>query len=118
MIQTITTHELQDIIKNKTKEYALIDIREKEELEHGIIPTSKNIPLGELKKALQLSEQEFELKYNFKKPSKSQQIIFYCRTGSRAEIATKIALALEFNAISYEESIWEWSKIDPNVKRY
>lgn len=117
-MQTITTQRLQSLIENKTWEYILIDIREQQELKNGIIPTSKNIPFDELKNALQLSEEKFELKYNFKKPLKSDRVIFYCRTGTRAEIATKIALTLGFNAILYEESIWEWSQIDSNVRRY
>jgi thiosulfate:glutathione sulfurtransferase len=111
-MKTIATQELKNLIENKNKDYILIDVREKFELSNGIIPTAKNIPPREFQNALLLSEKIFKQKYKFKKPSKSDTLILYCRTGARAEQAVEIALNLNFNAILYPESIYEQSEIN------
>lgn len=116
-MKIITTDELRELIDLNNK-YLLIDVRERDELKHGVIPTSKNIPLSEFKKALLMSENEFIMKYNFEKPLKSELLIVYCRTGVRACEASKIAISLGYGAVCYKESIWGWSKIDSSVKRY
>jgi thiosulfate:glutathione sulfurtransferase len=117
-IKIINTAELKELIDSNNSDHSLIDVREKDELEYGIIPTAKNIPLGELKLALQMSEENFKSEYSFNKPNKNQKIIFYCRTGIRAKNATLFALNQGFNAILYQESVQGWSKIDSNVKMY
>ena len=45
--------------------YTLIDVRNKDELIHGMIPTAKHIPLPELQQAFQLDVQSFKEKYGF-----------------------------------------------------
>ena len=101
----ISTENLKDLIDNEG-DYKLIDVREPYELIHGVIPTSKNIPLNSIKDQLQ----------NF---NKDDNLIFYCRTGSRSDAATKLALENGYsNSVNYKGSIWAWSEIDNNVKRY
>ena len=117
MNNIISTEELKKLIDKKDK-FILIDVRNKEELHNGIIPTAKNIPLPELEDAFNLNEKEFKNKYNFNKPSGKDNMIAYCRTGGRSHIATDILIKKGFKARNYEGSIWEWSTIDPNVKRY
>ena len=116
-MQTITIAELRELI-NKKEQYILIDVREKSELQHGMIPTAKNIPLGEVEEALELEEPVFQKKYGFVKPKKSDNLIFHCRTGGRSAAATQIAAKLGFTARNYAGSIWEWADTDKNVKRY
>ena len=112
----ITGDELKSLIKSKVG-YILIDVREPDELKHGMIPTAKHIPLGEIDKALDMSEIDFKEKYGFN-ISKKDNLIFYCRTGSRSGVAAVKALNQGFKARNYKGSIWEWSETDPNVKRY
>jgi rhodanese-related sulfurtransferase len=108
MVSIISTDELKSKIDSKS-DFTLIDVREKEELEYGMIPTAINIPLDKLESEL-LMEGRFD---------KNKEIIFNCRTGARSAMATEIAIRLGFtNAKNYKGSIWEWSEIDSNVKRY
>lgn len=115
---TIGLGELKELIESK-KDYILIDVRNEDELQNGIIPTSKNIPLPEFENALELNGEEFEKKFNFPKFEKEDNLILYCRTGSRSDMATKFAISKGFTkSKNYAGSIWEWSEHDPNVKRY
>jgi len=104
MTKTITRDELKKLIDEKG-EYILVDVREPFELTHGIIPTSKNIPMGQFPEAL----DQF---------NKQDRIIFYCRSGGRSAIVTEMALDQGFNAVNYVGSILEWANIDPNVEKY
>jgi rhodanese-related sulfurtransferase len=114
---TITTEELKEMIDNK-EDYILIDVRNKEELEHGMIPTAKHLYLDEIEEAFKLSEEEFENKYNFKKPSKEKLIILHCRTGARSQAATDFLIDRGYNAKNYQGSVQAWSLIDENVHMY
>jgi thiosulfate:glutathione sulfurtransferase len=119
MSDIISMGELRKLIDDKGA-YVLIDVREKEELDFGIIPTSVNLPLGDVEEALSgMDDETFRAKYGFGKPEKDARIIFYCRTGSRSSLATDSALKLGYsNAKNFEGSIWAWSEIDENVKKY
>jgi len=88
------------------------------ELLNGVIPSSKNIPLAEVPPSLDFSPEEFKEKYGFDKFTKEDDLIFHCRTGGRSHEATRIAIAKGFNARNYKGSIWDWSEIDSDVKRY
>jgi rhodanese-related sulfurtransferase len=117
-IPIITTEELKTAIDNK-EPLTIIDVRRKEELVHGMIPTAKNIPLDELEKSLTLSEEEFQKTYNFPKPKKDDRIICHCRSGGRSERAVDFLLKNRFtNTKNYKGSILAWSEIDSNVKMY
>src|SRR3989344_4946141 len=114
---TISMDELRKLITSKHK-YVLIDIREPHELEFGMIPTAKNLPLSELPYALNLSDDEFKARYKFKKPKTKDDLILYCRTGGRSDRAALFMRGKGYAARNYKGSIWEWAKIDSNVKRY
>jgi len=116
-VPIITLDELKQLIDAKG-DYVLIDVREEDELRHGMIPTAKHIPLGEVEWALQTSSLTFETKYKFLQPKKSDNLIFHCRTGSRSATATQTALEAGYKARNFKGSIWEWAEIDPLVKRY
>ncbi|MFT4343736.1 MAG: rhodanese-like domain-containing protein [Candidatus Woesearchaeota archaeon] len=120
MKKSITTDELKELIysnDNKSQLY-LIDVREKDELVYGIIPTAKHIPLAQLDESLHMTEQEFEKKYHFKKFRKNNLIVVYCRSGGRSAVARSIMQKNGYNALNYTGSILAWSKIDPNVTAY
>ena len=115
-MKIISTENLRDHIINKDN-VIIIDVRELFELQYGIIPTSIHIPLSKIEFFLS-NPSIFKKNYN-KDLTKSKHIIFYCRTGNRSAQATQIAIRLGFkNTQNYKGSIWEWSEIDPNVKRY
>jgi thiosulfate:glutathione sulfurtransferase len=97
----------------------LIDVREPMEVQtYGSIPTSINIPMNDVAKELSLTPDAFKQKYG-KVISKDKKIIFYCRSGTRAEFNTKQALDKGYvNATLYKGSALEWAEIDFNVKKY
>jgi rhodanese-related sulfurtransferase len=82
------------------KKFVLIDCRKDEELAHGTLPLSVHLPLADLESALKMTPAEFERKYGFAKPdAKQDHVVFYCRSGARAEKA-----ALQFRASGYERA--------------
>ena len=103
-MKTITRDELKKLIDEKA-ECVLIDVREHDELQHGMIPTAINIPMGRFPGALE----------HF---GKTDRLIFYCRSGSRSASVKDLALAQGYNAVNYEGSILDWAEIDPNVEKY
>lgn len=117
MVEIISIDELRKLIESK-RDYILLDVRNKDELIHGLIPTAVNLPLPELKLALNLSEKEFKKKYYFPKFKKSDNIITYCRTGNRSLFAAQFLEEKGYNAKNYAGSIWEYSNFDNNVKKY
>jgi len=117
-MEIISRDELKELIDTKAK-YTLIDVREKEELAYGMIPTAQNIPLHELEYAFELVSEDFQKKYGFPKPRKEDVVIFYCRTGGRSAMATAFAKAQGFvHAKNYAGSVYDWATIDAHVRIY
>lgn len=112
----ISRDELQSLIENK-QEYRLIDVRERDEMAYGKIPTSVNIPLSELTVAFELSPKQCEERYGVAL-KKGERIIFYCRSGSRSQRATDYARSLGFSAENFKGSILSWSEIDQDIQVY
>ncbi len=118
MVTIISTEELQEQIK-ESGDYVLIDVRRKEELEHGMIPTAHNIPLDEIQEAFALDDASFQEKYNFQKPKKEDRVICHCRSGGRSQRAATYLESIGYSkATNYQGSIKEWSQIDDNVEMY
>jgi rhodanese-related sulfurtransferase len=69
----------------------LIDVREPDEVMQGSIPSSVNLPLSVLVNSLHLNPQTFRAQHGFEKPKKTQEIVFYCRSGKRSASACDIA---------------------------
>ena len=112
----ISRRELLDLMKSET--FHLIDVRSSIEVSSGKIPNAKNIPgslsnlilVNELFDAFQMSDKSFNGKYGFSKPIKSEKIVFYCRSGARAQTATNIAKKSGYtNVLNYRGSWNEWS---------
>jgi len=108
----ITKNELEKLIKEKSvnkHNYILIDVREPTELQKtGQIPTSINIPLGQLETTLQLNEKDFQKKYGMRL-GQNDQLIFSCLAGVRSENACNIAKNQGFNNVkNYKGSATEW----------
>ncbi|XP_072046030.1 thiosulfate:glutathione sulfurtransferase-like [Amphiura filiformis] len=91
----------------------LIDVRGKEEaLGQGLIPKSFNLPFGELKDALNLSDDEFKSKYGQCKPSKTDtNIVFHCGIGKRSIKALAVARAEGYSlAKNFPGGYKEWAE--------
>ncbi|AST92928.1 rhodanese-like domain-containing protein [Sutcliffiella cohnii] len=70
-IPVITAEELKAKLE-KGEELLLVDVREDEEVEMGIIPQAKHIKMGDIPESL----EQFE---------KDKEYIFICRSGRRSE---------------------------------
>lgn len=73
------------------QETFLIDVREPDETVQGMIPSAVNVPLSELSNAFALPAVTWKEKFNFEKPRRDQEVIFYCRSGKRSSSAADVA---------------------------
>jgi rhodanese-related sulfurtransferase len=70
-IEIITTEELEQLLK-EGKELELVDVREDEEVEQGMIPGAKHIRMGDIPANMDYFNEE-------------KEYIFICRSGRRSE---------------------------------
>nr|AQY54360.1 heat shock protein 67b.2 [Musca domestica] len=111
-IPVVSYEEIKQLPKQPEK--LLIDVREPKELqETGQIPTSINIPLGQV--ATELADNvdagAFKAKYGRDFPTKNTEIIFHCKIGRRSQNAAEIAYKLGFEkSKNYLGSWTEWAE--------
>ncbi|XP_037905728.1 uncharacterized protein LOC119648202 isoform X2 [Hermetia illucens] len=104
--------EIKDLPKHPEK--LLIDVREPREIdEYGKIPGSINIPLGALEDTLssKLENRSFTRKFNRKFPDPTDELIFSCQKGVRAQKASEIATRLGYKKLKGPRSVT--SQLDP-----
>ena len=95
----------------------IIDVREPDEYSAGSIPSSFNIPLSSFEQSLKLPDDDFKRKFNFDKPAKDDEVVFYCRAGVRSTSASDIAEKLGYGKIGNYKGSWnEWSAKTPTDK--
>ncbi|XP_063609101.1 uncharacterized protein LOC134783235 [Penaeus indicus] len=88
-------------LSGNLSEHVVVDVRNRNEVEDsGQIPGSHCIPLPELETAMDLSDEDFESKYGFSKPSTSTSIVTHCLKGGRARRAGDI-----FKSKGYQASV-------------
>ena len=78
MTPVITTEQLKKVIDSQGK-YTLIDVREKEELPYGMIPTAKNIPFTEFEEAWELDNTSFQKINEFNNSRFGEHLFCGCR---------------------------------------
>ncbi|XP_043231261.1 rhodanese domain-containing protein CG4456-like [Amphibalanus amphitrite] len=88
----------------------VIDVRNPGELqEKGKLPKAVNVPMTELKEAMELSPEEFQNKYGFVQPSQSDALIVHCNRGGRAaRAATQLTESGFSNVRLYQGSFNDW----------
>ena len=87
--EDISQSQLQKIMKND-QQVIVLDVRTVEEFEQGHIPNAVNIPHKELEARLaELSG------------AKNTQVVVYCRSGRRVEIAKLILVKNGFNKLDH-----------------
>ena len=69
----------------------MIDVRENDEIAQGSIPSSVPLPLSVFAEALRAPDDDFRNTHGFKKPTKDQEFVVYCRSGKRSATAADIA---------------------------
>ncbi|KAH3902808.1 uncharacterized protein SCDLUD_000399 [Saccharomycodes ludwigii] len=105
-----TFEKISKLIAHPHPGQVLVDVREPSELKNsGTIPGSLNIPYKSAPGSLNLPENEFKDLYSFDKPSKTNELIFYCAAGLRAKAAAELAQSFGYNKIGvYPGSMNEW----------
>jgi rhodanese-related sulfurtransferase len=94
----ISQTELQQIMKND-KQVILLDVRTVEEFEEGHIPNAVNIP-----------HKELEARLAELTGAKNTQVVIYCRSGRRAEVAREVLVKNGFNELDHLSGDFnEWS---------
>jgi len=106
----ISRHELASLIEQQQISYILIDVRNPDEHERGLIPTAQRLPLPELESALRnLSDKEWRARYSFAKPRKNDLLILYCRSGVRSQSALETFRFFGYSRVcNYVGSFLDW----------
>ncbi|GJN92298.1 hypothetical protein Rhopal_005328-T1 [Rhodotorula paludigena] len=105
----VSYDELKPLTQSPSDKILLIDVREPEEVALGSIPSSVNLPLSSFEKSLSMDEGDFTRVHGFRKPTKNQPMIFYCKAGVRAQTAVDLARSQGFKlARNYEGSYNDW----------
>ena len=67
---------------------ALVDVRESEEVERGLIPGAKHVPRGHLESRIEGAV-----------PDRSQHVVLYCASGNRSALAAKTLQELGYDNV-------------------
>jgi len=91
------------------EDVTLIDVRQPAELSsQDQIPGSVNIPLGHIKEAFHLSPSEWQARFSFAKPVKTDKaIVFYARGPNASSAAVEIAHTLGYTKARHYPGGWE-----------
>lgn len=106
----VTYEQLKQLLAGRSA--VVIDVREPWELrEYGFIPGSINVPLGQVKTALQLGPEEFKEKYGGEMPVQTDNIVFSCLAGIRSKEALDTAGSLGYKDAQHYPGGWkDWEK--------
>jgi len=114
-INEIPVDTLKSMIDNG-EEFLLIDIRQPAEYEAGNIPGSFSIPRGELE-FLILDEYYWEEQFMYT-PLKTDKVIVYCKSGTRAVLAVHSLQKLGFeNVHNLKDGLIAFSGENPIVTK-
>ena len=95
----ISVEQLKSLLE-QGKDCVMIDVREHDEVMHGIIPGAKHIPMNEI------PEHMDELR-------KHDEIIFICRSGNRSDRVCQYLNSFGYEgAINMEGGMIAWSVVD------
>ncbi|ANZ75400.1 BA75_02207T0 [Komagataella pastoris] len=83
--------QIKDLTEAPDNNVVLVDVREPDEYKAGFIPGAVNIPFKSSPGALNLSKEDFLDTFEFEKPSKDKELIFYCLGGVRSSAAEELA---------------------------
>ncbi|GMH39443.1 hypothetical protein BSKO_07341 [Bryopsis sp. KO-2023] len=100
-------------------EATVIDLRRADELVvFGTIDKTKQLPVGELPRALKMEEGEFRDKYQFSKPRLDDVLVLSCRTNRRSSWGFQIFTEAGFTRVFvHRTGVYGW-QFSSSVKKY
>lgn len=104
-----TYNDVKDLVERPEAHpnTVLIDVREPVEFEEGHIPGAHNVPFKSSPGALDLPAEDFEEIFGFPKPTKDQELVFYCLGGVRSAAAEELANAFGYSKRGNYVGSWE-----------
>ncbi|KAI5123576.1 hypothetical protein M0805_003394 [Coniferiporia weirii] len=106
----LTYEQVKPRTQQPSPDAYIIDVREPDEVILGSIPSSVNLPLSGIAESLHLNPIAFKEKHGYEKPKRSQEIVFYCRSGKRSATASDVAKKNGYaNIHNYEGSWLDWT---------
>jgi rhodanese-related sulfurtransferase len=97
MAEKISTNDL----KSKQSDFVIIDVRETDELDGGVIDDSISMPLGLVIRNAKKKQIE---------NMRDKKICTYCGTGYRGNIAADELVKEGFNAVTIEGGYSSWNQ--------
>lgn len=89
-----------------------VDVRESHELTEGIIPGAVHVPLERVEFAVDPDSPQFDSALE-----DAVEIVFYCASGRRSEIAAKLAAEMGVDRVAHVEGgIRAWAEADGPVR--
>ncbi|KAI6710470.1 hypothetical protein JHW43_007008 [Diplocarpon mali] len=107
-----TYKDVKALVEKSDPNRVLIDTREPAELrDSGTIPGSLNIPISSKPDSFFISAEEFEDRFGFERPSKNQEVVFFCKAGVRSKAAAAFARQAGWVKVAEYEGSWlDWDK--------
>ncbi|PIS49045.1 hypothetical protein CJI97_005209 [Candidozyma auris] len=99
--------DMKKLVEKPDPSTVILDVREPVEFQEGHIPGAHNVPFKSSPGALDLSEEDFEDAFGFKKPSKDSELVFYCLGGVRSTAAEELAHSFGYNKRANYIGSWE-----------
>ncbi|KAG0018796.1 hypothetical protein BGZ81_010056 [Podila clonocystis] len=105
---TLDFDEIQILAQRTTNrdDPPLIDVRDLNEVVNGIIPTAHHIPLSGLEAALALDDDAFNAQYGFRKFGRDDEVVYYCRSGRRSNLAFQLTRGLGYTRVRNYPGSW------------
>lgn len=100
-IKHISAKELKEKI-DKKENIVLLDVRTTGEYTG---------PLGNIKGSILIPLQELNQRYTELNDSKDKEIVIYCRSGNRSQVAAKILMEKGFNVVNMVGGMKAWNKL-------
>nr|WP_265264120.1 rhodanese-like domain-containing protein [Spirulina subsalsa] len=107
----MTVQELKPLVDHQSKNFVLLDVRNRDEYDFAKLRDSVLIPLPEIKQGLGVEK--------LKKVLNGRPLIVYCRSGNRSAEALAILQKHGIQGTNLKGGILAWSQeIDPSVPQY
>ena len=110
---------VQDSRSGSTRNTVIVDAREPGELQStGRIPTAVNIPITSQPDSFHITDDEFADRFDFPRPPRDAELVFYCKAGVRSRAAAQLARDAGWNNVGEYSGSWlDWDKNGGEVQR-